>query len=275
MNTLNINGRLLNLNKPVVMGILNLTPDSFYSNSRIQNIEMVVSAVAMMLENGASIIDLGAYSSRPGAADISEQEELERIIPAVKAIIKEFPNTILSIDTFRAEVAKATIGEGAGIINDISGGTIDPKIFEAVALLKVPYILMHMRGTPQSMASLTDYNALIPEMLHYYNEKLLLLKQLGVQDIIIDPGFGFAKTTDQNFEILKHLETFKMLDLPLLAGFSRKSMITKTLNITAKEALNGTTALNMIALNKGAKILRVHDVLEAKQCIELFEKVES
>ncbi len=273
MNTINIKGNLLNLESPIVMGILNLTPDSFYSNSRINNVNQLVEQAGLMLEQGATILDLGAYSTRPGALEVSEKEEIERIVPAVKAIISAFPNAIISVDTFRAEVANITVNEGASIINDVSGGNLDNNLLKTVAKLKVPYVLMHMRGTPQNMALLTNYEDIISDMLQYFNEKIDYLNSLGVYDIMLDPGFGFAKTTDQNFEVLRSLEAFNCLNLPVLVGFSRKSMITKTLNISAHEALNGTTALNMVALKKNAKILRVHDVLEAKQCIDLYKKL--
>lgn len=273
MNTINIKGNLLNLESPIVMGILNLTPDSFYSNSRINNVNQLVEQAGLMLEQGATILDLGAYSTRPGALEVSEKEEIERIVPAVKAIISAFPNAIISVDTFRAEVANITVNEGASIINDVSGGNLDNNLLKTVAKLKVPYVLMHMRGTPQNMALLTNYEDIISDMLQYFNEKIDYLNSLGVYDIMLDPGFGFAKTTDQNFEVLRSLEAFNCLNLPVLVGFSRKSMITKTLNISAHEALNGTTALNMVALQKNAKILRVHDVLEAKQCIDLYKKL--
>lgn len=273
MNTINIKGNLLNLESPIVMGILNLTPDSFYSNSRINNVNQLVEQAGLMLEQGATILDLGAYSTRPGALEVSEKEEIERIVPAVKAIISAFPNAIISVDTFRAEVANITVNEGASIINDVSGGNLDNNLLKTVAKLKVPYVLMHMRGTPQNMALLTNYEDIISDILQYFNEKIDYLNSLGVYDIMLDPGFGFAKTTDQNFEVLRSLEAFNCLNLPVLVGFSRKSMITKTLNISAHEALNGTTALNMVALQKNAKILRVHDVLEAKQCIDLYKKL--
>lgn len=273
MNTINIKGNLLNLESPIVMGILNLTPDSFYSNSRINNVNQLVEQAGLMLEQGATILDLGAYSTRPGALEVSEKEEIERIVPAVKAIISAFPNAIISVDTFRAEVANITVNEGASIINDVSGGNLDNNLLKTVAKLKVPYVLMHMRGTPQNMALLTNYEDIISDILQYFNEKIDYLNSLGVYDIMLDPGFGYAKTTDQNFEVLRSLEAFNCLNLPVLAGFSRKSMITKTLNISAHEALNGTTALNMVALQKNAKILRVHDVLEAKQCIDLYKKL--
>lgn len=273
MNTINIKGNLLNLESPIVMGILNLTPDSFYSNSRMNNVNQLVEQAGLMLEQGATILDLGAYSTRPGALEVSEKEEIERIVPAVKAIISAFPNAIISVDTFRAEVANITVNEGASIINDVSGGNLDNNLLKTVAKLKVPYVLMHMRGTPQNMALLTNYEDIISDILQYFNEKIDYLNSLGVYDIMLDPGFGFAKTTDQNFEVLRSLEAFNCLNLPVLVGFSRKSMITKTLNISAHEALNGTTALNMVALQKNAKILRVHDVLEAKQCIDLYKKL--
>ena len=221
---------------------------------------------------GATLLDVGGYSSRPGAKDISETEEIQRVSQAVKVIFAEFPQAFISVDTFRSSVAKAAIREGACMINDISGGSLDPKMFEVVATSKVPYILMHMQGTPQNMSSLTNYNNLIKDILDYFHQKIDTLRQLGVKDIILDPGFGFAKTLEQNFSLLNHLDHFKLFGSPLLVGLSRKSMIWKPLNTTAEEALNGTTALHMTALLKGASILRVHDVKEAVETITLFSK---
>lgn len=226
-----------------------------------------------MLSDGATFIDVGGYSSRPGAEYISVEVECSRVLKAIKVIVSEFPQAITSVDTFRSEVAKQGIQEGASIVNDISAGELDPKMFETVAALKVPYIAMHMRGTPQTMKGLTSYDNLVKEVMRYFLEKINRLKALGVNDIIIDPGFGFAKTSDQNFELLEHLDYFKNLERPILTGLSRKSMIWKTLGITADEALNGTTALNMAALLKGASILRVHDVKEAVEVIKLCAKL--
>lgn len=257
------------------MGILNITPDSFYSDSRVQSEKEILTTAEKMLVAGATILDVGGYSSRPGAKDISETEEIQRVSHAVKAILNEFPQALISVDTFRSSVAKAAIHEGACMINDISGGSLDPKMFEVVAALKVPYILMHMQGTPQTMASLTNYNNLVKDILDYFHQKIDILHQLGVKDLVLDPGFGFAKTVEQNFSLLNHLDYFKLFGAPLLVGLSRKSMIWKTLDITAADALNGTTALHAIALLKGASILRVHDVKEAVETIKLFSKTTS
>ena len=254
------------------MGILNVTPDSFFAGSRTTSEKTVLERAEKLLAEGAAILDIGGYSSRPGALDIPAEEEKNRIVPAIKSITKEFPAAIISADTFRADVAEAAVNAGAAIINDISGGTIDGRMFATTAALQVPYILMHMRGTPQTMQTLTAYEELLPEMLRYFAEKVDALRRLGVNDIILDPGFGFAKTVAQNYEILNQLEIFRMLELPVLAGMSRKSMTYKTLNVGPEEALNGTTALNMLALTKGAKILRVHDVKEAVQTIKLYLK---
>jgi dihydropteroate synthase len=226
-----------------------------------------------MISDGADILDLGGYSTRPGAEDISSEVEKRRVIPAINYIKKAFPEILVSIDTFRSDVARAAVDSGADLINDISSGSIDPFMLETVSNLGVPYIAMHMRGTPQTMQVQTDYNNLVPDILHYFSEKLDEFRKLGIKDVIIDPGFGFAKTTDQNFDILRNLKSFKMLGLPLLVGISRKSMIYKTLECQPAEALNGTTALNMFALSQGANILRVHDVKEAKETITLFEKL--
>ncbi|MFC5271268.1 dihydropteroate synthase [Adhaeribacter terreus] len=270
--TLNCQGKILSLHEPVVMGILNVTPDSFFAGSRTTSEKTVLERAEKLLTEGAAILDIGGYSSRPGAIDISPEEEQNRIVPAIKSLKQEFPDAVISVDTFRADVAQAAIEAGAAIINDISGGTIDGRMFATTAALQVPYILMHMRGTPQTMQTLTQYQDLLPEMLRYFAEKVDALRQLGVNDIIIDPGFGFAKTVEQNYEVLRQLEVFRMLELPVLAGMSRKSMTYKTLNIGPEEALNGTTALNMLALTKGAKILRVHDVKEAVQTVKLYLK---
>jgi dihydropteroate synthase len=271
-STLNCHGKILSLATPVAMGILNVTPDSFFAGSRTVTGKTVLERAEKLLSEGAAILDIGGYSSRPGATDIPPEEEINRIVPAIKSIVKEFPEAVISVDTFRANVAEAAIGAGAAIINDISGGTLDGAMFATVARLQVPYILMHMRGTPQTMQSLTRYENLVPEMLAYFAEKTDRLKQLGVKDIILDPGFGFAKTVAQNYEVLNQLQTFNLAGLPVLAGMSRKSMTYKALEIGPEEALNGTTALNMMALTKGAKILRVHDVKEAVQTIKLFLK---
>ena len=271
--TLNVQGRLLDLTRPQVMGIVNITPDSFYDGGQTISIKDALSQTARMLEEGATFIDLGAYSSRPNAVHISAEEETERLIPALKAIVKEFPDAIISIDTFRAAVARAAVNEGAHIINDISGGEMDGGMFVTAAELRVPYILMHMKGTPQTMISESSYTDVFDEVFQYMITRIHRLKELGVMDIIIDPGFGFAKTADQSFELLGKLDRFKLLELPVLAGMSRKSMICKTLNTTPEFALNGTTAANTIALMKGAKILRVHDVKAAVEAIKIVEKL--
>jgi len=257
------------------MGILNITPDSFYQNSRIQTENELIKKAEQMIAEGADILDIGGYSTRPGASDISIDEEIERVLSAIKPIRKSHPEVILSIDTFRSEVAKVAIQEGTNIINDVSGGNLDTQMFQTVAELDVPYILMHMRGTPATMTKLSNYNHLITDIYQELQSKLKVLKFLGIKDLILDVGFGFAKTIPQNYELLKNLSYFKNLEYPLLAGISRKSMIYKSLNIEPSEALNGTTALNMIALQNGASILRVHDVHEAKQCVELHKRLNA
>lgn len=258
------------------MGILNVTPDSFYEGSRIEidkanSEKQILQKASQMLEEGTTILDIGGYSTRPNAEDISIEEEINRVVNPIHSIKKEFPNSIISIDTFRSKVAREAINAGADLINDVSGGSLDSQMFETVADLKVPYILMHMRGTPQTMKTLTDYENIIAEMMTYFHDKITILKSLGVEEIILDLGFGFAKTIDQNYFLLKHLAVFENLDLPILAGLSRKSMIYKRLDIPVSEALNGTTVLNTIAIQNGAKILRVHDVKEAMQTIQLLE----
>jgi dihydropteroate synthase len=273
VRTLHVNGKLVDLNTPVVMGILNITPDSFFTGSRVTTETEILRQAEKMLSEGATFLDVGGYSSRPEAQDISAEEERTRVLKAIKAIVHKFPAALISIDTFRAAIARDAIREGASIINDISAGSLDAGMFETVAALKVPYIAMHMRGTPQTMNTLTDYKNLAGEVMDYFIEKIDRLKNLGVNDIIIDPGFGFAKTINQNFELLSNLNYFNSLNRPILAGLSRKSMIWKTLDTTPEEALSGTTALNMTALLKGASILRVHDVKEAVQAIKLFMKL--
>ena len=271
--TITCGGKLLDLSNPVVMGIINVTPDSFYVGNRFSSTGRVVRRVAKMLDDGARIVDVGAYSSRPGAKDISAKEELKRLTPALAAIRKKFPDAILSVDTFRAEVARRAVADfGVAMINDISGGELDPAMFETVAELNVPYILMHMKGNPLTMQNNPTYDNLEHELILYFSEKLKALKGLGVKDVILDPGFGFAKSLDHNFELLARLNDFRVFDLPILVGFSRKSMIYKLLNIRPEDALNGTTVLNTIALLKGASILRVHDVREAVETVRLLEK---
>lgn len=270
---MNCKGQLIDLSIPKVMGILNVTPNSFFDGGKYKNETEIISQVDKMLSEGATFIDIGAYSSKPSAEFVTEQEEIERIVPVIKLILKHFPETLLSIDTFRAAVAKASIESGAAIINDIAAGELDDKMFEVIAKYNVPYIMMHMRGNPQTMQSLTQYDDIVKEMLFYFSEKVKHARSLGINDLILDPGFGFAKTTDQNYEVLQKMELFNLLELPVLAGVSRKSMIYKTLGNTAQEALNGTTVINTIALTKGAKILRVHDVKEAVECVTLFVKI--
>lgn len=271
--TINCKGKLISLATPKIMGILNVTPDSFYDGGKHKNEASIINSVTQMLNEGATFIDVGAYSSRPNADYVSEKEELQRILPIIELLVDTFPNIILSIDTFRSAIAKQCITAGASIINDISGGHLDKNMLHTIAQLQVPYIMMHMRGTPQTMQQFTDYNNITKTILTYFSERIKTAQQLGITDIIIDPGFGFAKTTEQNFELFNQLELFKLSSKPFLVGISRKSMIYKTLKTNQKEALNGTTALNMIALQKGAKILRVHDVKEASECIKLHNKL--
>jgi dihydropteroate synthase len=272
--TLNLKGNILDLSEPAVMGILNITPDSFYDGGAYEGREKVIERVRQMLKEGAKIIDVGGYSSRPDADDISVEEELKRVVPAIRQINKEFSSAYISIDTFRSEVAKAAVDEGACMVNDISGGEGDEKMFPLIAELNVPYVVMHMRGTPQTMKNLTDYKNITLDIIEYFQKKIFALKHLGVKDMIIDPGFGFAKSGDQNYELLKNLNYFKSLNLPVLAGLSRKSMIWKKLGTDAQGALNGTTVLNTIALTKGADILRVHDVKAAAEAIKLFKATD-
>lgn len=267
--TLNVGGRLIHFDSPKIMGILNITPDSFFDGGELTDEKSVLRKAEKMISDGADFIDVGGYSSRPGASDISQEEELDRVIPTIEAIIKRFPECILSIDTFRSEVAKQAIESGALMVNDISGGALDSEMFALVARHHVPYILMHMKGTPQTMKSMAEYENLISEILDYFHSKIDQLQQLGVADIMIDPGFGFAKTITHNFELLKHLELLKVLNQPMVIGLSRKSMIWKTLNTDPENALNGTTVLNTIALLKGASILRIHDVKEAVEAVKL------
>jgi len=273
--TLNSRGKLIDLSTPAVMAILNLTPDSFYSQSRIENTDAALKATDKFLNEGAKFIDLGAYSSRPGATNISEEEELERLVPVVEAISSTFPEALLSVDTFRSKVAEEAILAGAHLINDISAGELDQKMFETIAKLQVPYIMMHMKGTPQTMQQDPVYENIILEIATYFSKKIAELRELGVNDLIIDPGFGFAKTISHNYEVLQHLDSLKIFDLPILVGFSRKSMVTKVLNNKFADALNGTSILNTISLLKGATILRVHDVKEAVECIKLTEQAKN
>jgi len=271
--SINVKGRMLDLSKPVVMGILNITPDSFYSSSRTQQLDEALKRAELLLNEGAVFLDIGGYSSRPGAKDISVDEEIERVVPAVEAISKAFPEAILSIDTFRAKVAEESILAGAHIINDISAGEMDAEMFATISRLQVPYIIMHMQGTPQNMQQNPIYNDVLLDVIDYFAQKIAVLKDLNVHDVILDPGFGFGKTIAHNYDLLNRMEALKIFKLPVLVGFSRKGMIHKVLRTTAAEALNGTTVLNTISLQKGAGILRVHDVREALQCIKLVERL--
>lgn len=270
--TINCKGKLVDLSTPKVMGVLNVTPDSFYDGGFYKDESKIINQVQKMLDDGATFIDVGAYSSKPNADEVSQEEELLRILPTLKLLVKQFPNSIISVDTFRAEVAKQCVDNGAALINDISAGHLDNTMLETIAKLQVPYIMMHMLGTPQTMQEHANYNNILKEVLFYFSQRIASARALGIKDLIIDPGFGFAKTLEQNFELLNQLEGFNIADMPLLVGVSRKSMIYKTLNTTADKALNGTTALNMVALQKGAKILRVHDVKEAVECVTLFNQ---
>jgi len=273
--TINCNQNLVDLSSPKVMGILNITTDSFFDGGKYRNESEILNQVEKMLFEGATFIDVGAYSSKPGAKHISEKKELQRIVPVIKLLTKNFPEIIISIDTFRSKVARETINAGAAIINDISGGKMDEKMFETVAGLKVPYILMHMLGTPQNMQINPIYTDVTQEIISFFTEQIFKLHQLKLNDIIIDVGFGFGKTSNHNFEILKNLSLFKSLDAPILAGISRKSMLYKTLNISAQEALNATTSANTIALLNGASILRVHDVKEAIEAVKIVNQLSS
>lgn len=273
--TINCKGNLIDLSTPKVMGILNLTPDSFYDGGKYKNESDILSQVYIMLKSGATFVDIGAYSSRPNATHIEEAEELKRLLPIISLIIKEFPEILISIDTFRSQVAKHGIEAGAALINDISAGKLDENMLPTIATLKVPYIMMHMKGTPQTMQQQTDYKNLMKDILFYFSERIAKAHALGIIDVIIDPGFGFAKTTEQNFELLKHLELLKTLDKAILTGLSRKSMIYKTLKNAPKDALNGTTVLNTVSLQKGASILRVHDVKEAMECVTLLNQLKA
>ncbi|MDB5006507.1 MAG: dihydropteroate synthase [Mucilaginibacter sp.] len=269
--TINASGKLIDLSSPKVMGIINLTPDSFFSGSRKPDVAEAVQQAGKMLDEGAAFLDLGAYSSRPGAEDISVAEETDRLLPAVEAIAAAFPDAVISIDTFRSKVAEAAINMGAHIINDISGGQLDEDMFATVARLQVPYILMHMKGNPKTMQQLANYDDVFAEVYDYFTEKYHQLKNLGVHDVIIDPGFGFAKKAGHSYALMKRLQDLNQLQLPILVGISRKKMIYGLLDTTAESALNGTTALNTIALTKHANILRVHDVKEAVEAVKVWE----
>ena len=268
--SINCNGELISLSTPKVMGILNITPDSFYDGGRYKDTKSILIQVEAFLDQGATFIDIGAYSSRPGAAFVSEEEELKRITPVIDLILKSFPDCKISIDSFRSKVIQKCVEAGAVISNDISSGKLDPLMFETIAKLKVPYIMMHMKGTPQNMQKHTEYEDLVNDIYLYFSERINRANEHGIEDLILDPGFGFSKTLEQNYKVLNKLKVFKNLNYPILSGLSRKSMIYKTLESTSGEALNGTTALNMLALTNGTNILRVHDVKEAMECIKLF-----
>ena len=272
--TINVRGELVDLSTPLVMGILNMTPDSFYVESRVSSLDAVLERVGRMHQDGASIIDIGGYSTRPGAEEISTAEEIERIESIIGPVHKNFPDLIISVDTFRSEVACKAVMQGADIINDVAGGTLDELMFDTVASLGVPYILMHMRGTPETMNTLTEYSHLTGDIIKDLKVKVDSLRQKGVADILIDPGFGFAKNIEQNFRLLGDLAEFNQLGYPLLVGLSRKATIYKTLGITAEVALNGTSVLNTIALQNGASILRVHDVKEASEAVKLWKATQ-
>jgi dihydropteroate synthase len=271
--TINCKGKLIDLSTPKVMGILNVTPDSFYDGGRFKNESSIINQVEFMLSEGATFIDVGAYSSRPGADHVSETEEGNRIIPIIKLLVKQFPEINLSIDTFRSKIAHECINYGAAMINDISAGKLDDKMLETVGKLQVPYVMMHMKGTPQSMHQHADYKDLMKEIIYYFSERIAEARAHKIIDIIIDPGFGFSKTLEQNYKLLSNLQLLKLIEKPILAGVSRKSMIYKLLETSSDKALNGTTSLNTVALLNGAKILRVHDVKEAVECINLVKQL--
>ena len=272
---INVNGRLMDLSKPRVMGILNVTPDSFYAESRMQGEEQIACRVRQILNEGADLIDIGAYSSRPGAADVSPHEEMERLRIGLKILFREAPEAIVSVDTFRSDVAKMCVEEfGVALVNDISAGQMDDNMFTTVTRLGVPYIMMHMQGTPQNMQKQPHYDDLLKEVFLYFSQRIACLRDLGAKDIILDPGFGFGKTLEHNYELMAHLEEFALFDLPLLVGISRKSMIYRLLGTTPQEALNGTTVLNTVSLLRGANILRVHDVRQAVEAVRMVEQLK-
>lgn len=268
--SINIKGKLLSLSKPIVMGVVNITPDSFFKNSRVHDLEELCSKVQEMWELGAAIIDIGAASSRPGAKLVSSNDELKVLLPALQSLVKKFPEIPFSIDTYNAETARACVGEGASVINDISSGSIDSNMFQTIASLRVPYIMMHMQGIPENMQQNPTYSDVLDEIIEFFLKKILLARDSGVNDIIIDPGFGFGKTLEHNYFLLRYLKQLNILQLPILCGLSRKSFINNVIHTKPETALNGTTVLNTIALLNGANILRVHDVLEAKQAIDLI-----
>ncbi|WP_291116376.1 dihydropteroate synthase [Empedobacter sp. UBA7248] len=271
--TINCNGRLIDLNEPKIMGILNTTPNSFYDGGSNQSMNLILEKVEKHLSEGADMIDIGGYSTKPGAENISEQEEIDRTVPIIEKIIEEYPELIISIDTFRGNVAREAVKAGASIINDVSGWELDENMFDAIKELRVPYILMHMKGTPKTMQNNPEYEDITLEVNEYFSQKIAQLKAAKVNDIILDPGFGFAKTLDHNYELFSKMEALGFESFPLLVGISRKSMIYNLFETTPQEALNGTSVLNMVALQKGAKILRVHDVKEAKETLQIFQKL--
>ena len=272
MFTLNCKGRLLTFDSPIVMGIINVTPDSFYSGSRQSTVNAALQKAEQMINEGATILDLGGQSTRPNSKQLSSEEEAERVCPAIEAVHKQFPDAIISVDTYYAFVAEHAVNSGASIVNDISGGTLDENMLSTVAKLKTPYVCMHMKGTPENMQQYAKYESVTKEVLDYFIQRIDVCKKAGINDVIIDPGFGFAKTIAHNFELLKNLSVFQMFEKPIIAGLSRKSTVYKTLGITAEEALNGTTVMNTLALLNGANILRVHDVKEAMEVITLIRK---
>ena len=274
MKTINCKGNLIDLSTPKVMGVINLTPDSFYDGGKLTSEKEILLQANKMLQEGATFLDLGAYSSRPGAQFVSEKEEIHRLLPVIKILLNEFPETLLSIDTFRSNVANESIYAGASLINDISAGTLDDHMFKIIAQHQVPYAMMHMRGTPETMMQNTDYTNLTKEVIYYFSERIAKARSFGINDLIVDPGFGFSKTLDQNYELFNDLELFRYLNVPLLIGISRKSMIQKKIKTTAADSLNGTTALHAIAIQKGVSILRVHDAKEAFETINLLQNLK-
>ncbi len=272
--TININGEIIDLEYPKIAGILNITEDSFFDGGRYSTVNEALKQTEKLLNEGADFIDIGGQSTRPGSELISEEEELKRVIPVIKSIKKEFPNARISVDTFWSKVAEESINEGSGMINDISGGSMDKKMFETIGKLKVPYVLMHMKGTPKTMTQLTAYKDIVLDVNYYFSEKINKLREYGVSDILLDPGFGFSKTLEQNYELMKNLDKLSVFGLPLYVGISRKSMIWKLLETNVEDSLTGTAALNLFALQKGASLLRVHEVKEAKQIIKLWEMLK-
>ncbi len=271
--TINCKGNLIDLSVPKVMGILNITPDSFFDGGKYKDELSILNQVQKMLQDGATFIDIGAYSSKPGAEFVAQEEELKRLLPIIELLLAKFPEAILSVDTFRSTIAKKAVESGVAIVNDISAGLLDEKMIETVAQLQVPYIMMHMKGNPKTMQSLANYEDVVKEIMYYFSERIQVARSFGLNDIIVDPGFGFAKTLEQNYEVMQKLDYFSILEVPILVGVSRKSMIYKLFDSAPKEALNGTSVLNTIALQKGASILRVHDVKEAIECVKIVSLI--